>query len=311
MELRQLTYFECLYRERNVTRAAQRLNIVQPALSMQIAKLENELGRALFERTPRGVTPTPAGERAHLLFAPLLEKLQLAKDELTADDDEVRGRIRIGLVASATNEALADTIAHFARHHPDVEIYATSGFSAELVAQLRDDTLDCVVINQNFGQDDLVSQEIVDEELVVAASAAIEPPSAVPVPLHALTGMKLVLPSRRHGLRMVIDDVLRAHAAAVHPRLEIDDASVIMALLQRSDWVSILPASLVGRGLQDGSLRAYALARPGISRRMLCLSRPDTPRTKAAATFVDVLSARLEALVRDTVRLTTTTSEDP
>jgi len=54
MELRQIQYFLCLYEEGSVTRAAQRLNIVQPALSMQISKLENELEVKLFERTKKG-----------------------------------------------------------------------------------------------------------------------------------------------------------------------------------------------------------------------------------------------------------------
>ena len=54
MELRHLKYFTCLYEEGSVTRAAQRLNIVQPALSMQIARLEEELGQTLFERSSKG-----------------------------------------------------------------------------------------------------------------------------------------------------------------------------------------------------------------------------------------------------------------
>lgn len=103
MELRQLTYFAQLYREGNVTRAAQSLNIVQPALSMQIAKLESELGLVLFERTSKGMTPTPAGERAFELFSPILEQVLKARHELTGDGQEIRGRVRVGLVASATN----------------------------------------------------------------------------------------------------------------------------------------------------------------------------------------------------------------
>ena len=64
MELRHLKYFTCLYEEGSVTRAAQRLNIVQPALSMQIARLEEELGQTLFERSAKGMAPTEAGDQA-------------------------------------------------------------------------------------------------------------------------------------------------------------------------------------------------------------------------------------------------------
>jgi len=74
MELRQLKYFTCLYEEGSVTRAAQRLNIVQPALSMQIAKLEEELGQTLFERSSKGMHPTEAGDQAYRLFMPKHDK---------------------------------------------------------------------------------------------------------------------------------------------------------------------------------------------------------------------------------------------
>ncbi len=63
MELRQIQYFICLFEEGTATRAAKRLNIVQPALSMQIAKLEDELGQQLFERSAQGMHPTPAGRQ--------------------------------------------------------------------------------------------------------------------------------------------------------------------------------------------------------------------------------------------------------
>ncbi|MFE7202650.1 LysR family transcriptional regulator [Pseudonocardia alni] len=304
MELRQLSYFECLYRERNVTRAAARLNIVQSALSMQIAKLENELGQSLFERNRRGVTPTVAGEQAYRLFAPLLEQLTTARDTLAGNGTPVTGAIRIGLVASATNEALADTVARFAVAHPEVSIHATYGFSAELVEQVRSGALDCAVINQNFVQDDLDCQDILDEELLVATGAHVELDVPVPVPLPALAGLDLVLPSRRHGLRMVLDDALRAHAVAVHPRLEIDDLSVTTSLVARSRRVTVLPASIIEPRLRDGTLRAYPFARPGLSRRMLCVRMPDRPRTGAVALFVDGLATRLETLARSTVRLT-------
>jgi DNA-binding transcriptional LysR family regulator len=65
MDLRQLNYFLCLYEEGSVTHAARRLNIVQPALSMQLAKLEEELGQRLFDRGAQGLRPTADGHRAY------------------------------------------------------------------------------------------------------------------------------------------------------------------------------------------------------------------------------------------------------
>lgn len=210
-----------------MTRAAQRLNIVQPALSTQIAKLESEFGQTLFERTPKGMVPTEAGTRAFELFAPLLDQLVQARRSLADDRSDVTGQIRIGLVASATNAALVDTLAHFVQHHPNIRIYVTLGFSVELIDKLRNQELDTIVINQTFGDEGFDSREILDEDLVLAVGAQTVLDIEVPVPLYALGALDLVLPSRRHGLRRAIEDVVRAHTIELEPHLEIDDATVI------------------------------------------------------------------------------------
>src|SRR5690606_26543869 len=110
MELRQLQYFVAMYEEGSVTRASRRLNIVQPAISQQLAKLEEELGTSLFNRTPRGITPTPTGDDAYRHFLPILHELERARQELSADNDSVKGHVSIGVVASVAHHALSDTL---------------------------------------------------------------------------------------------------------------------------------------------------------------------------------------------------------
>ena len=77
-----MQYFLCLADEKNVTRAARRLNIVQPALSMQIAKLEAELGQKLFDRSVQGMTLTSAGEALVRLTAPIVRDAEYARQEI-------------------------------------------------------------------------------------------------------------------------------------------------------------------------------------------------------------------------------------
>ena len=86
MDLRQMQYFLCLAQEGNVTRAARQLNIVQPALSMQIAKLEASLGRRLFDRGARGMRLTPAGEALARRIAPIVTDIDRVRDEIARLD---------------------------------------------------------------------------------------------------------------------------------------------------------------------------------------------------------------------------------
>ncbi|KEX94572.1 LysR family transcriptional regulator [Pseudomonas putida] len=289
MELRHLKYFTCLYEEGSVTRAAQRLNIVQPALSMQIARLEEELGQTLFERSSKGMAPTEAGDQAYRLFMPILGQLLAARQTLIDRSGQIGGRISAGLIASAANNALASTLAHFVEHHRQVELCVTSGYSQELIAKVLTGMLDFAVINQSFQYEHLIGHDIFDEELLVATGAANRLSGALPLPLTSLAGFKLVLPSRRHGLRRVIDQHLAAQGVEVTPQLEVDDLAVIEDFLRRSDWVSVLPATVLHRGLHEGALRAYPLAAPGISRRMVCVHDARRPLTPAAMLFIEMI----------------------
>ena len=85
MELREMQYFLCLAEEGNVTRAARRLNIVQPALSMQIAKLEAGFGKSCFHRARR-VSLTPAGETLVRLVMPIVRDAERAEEEMAQLD---------------------------------------------------------------------------------------------------------------------------------------------------------------------------------------------------------------------------------
>ncbi|MBA1235205.1 LysR family transcriptional regulator [Pseudomonas stutzeri] len=293
MELRQLKYFTCLYEEGSVTKAAQRLNIVQPALSMQIAKLEEELGQPLFERTPKGMTPTEAGVQAYRLFMPILGELLEARQTLIDRSGEIGGRINAGLIASAANQALASTLAYFVEHHPDVELQVSYGYSQDLIDRVLSGALDFAVINQSFQQEHLHRMDILDEELLVATGASTRLRIPTPVPLTALGQLKLVLPSRRHGLRIVIDQALAAQNIELSPHMELDDLTVIESFLRRSDWISVLPATVLQRGLEEGAIRAYPLAAPGITRRMVCVHDARRPLTPAATLFIDIIGKTL------------------
>lgn len=293
MELRQLKYFTCLYEEGSVTRAAHQLNIVQPALSMQISKLEEELGQPLFERTSKGMIPTETGEQAYRLFMPLLGQLLEARQTLIHRNGEISGRIHAGLIASAANQALASTLAYFVEHHPNVELQISYGYSQNLIDRVLSGDLDFAVINQSFQQERLARIDLVDEELLVATGAANRLRVAAPVPLSALSKLKLVLPSRLHGLRIVIDHSMAALGLELTPELELDDLTVIESFLRRSDYVSILPATVLRPGLEEGALRAYPLDSPGLTRSMVCVHDSRRPLSPAARLFVDIIGKTL------------------
>ena len=129
MDLKQIQYFVALYEEQSVTRAAQRLNIVQPALSMQIAKLERDVGRQLFRRSARGMTPTPAGDEMHATFAPIISAFTTARAKVVRSGGELSGHVQVGVVASLGHSILPNTLMRFMAEHPRVTLSFMEGLT--------------------------------------------------------------------------------------------------------------------------------------------------------------------------------------
>ena len=122
MEFRQLRYFVTVARELHFGRAADRLNITQPALSKQIRVLETNIGIKLFFRTKRSVKLTPAGEVFLTEAQQLLQQAEqaIAKAKRTAKGEV--GRLTIGFTATATYTVLPELIGRFRYSYPGVEV---------------------------------------------------------------------------------------------------------------------------------------------------------------------------------------------
>ena len=161
MEFRQIQYFITLYEDGSVTRAARRLHIVQSALSMQMAKLEAEVGQRLFMRTPQGMQPTPEGRRLYRLFLPVVTGYQRAREQVVEATGELNGEVRFGMIATIAQGVLVDAILEFSPAHPKVELSMTDGFSGDLIDAVALGQLDVAVITKPRRALTLTSETIV------------------------------------------------------------------------------------------------------------------------------------------------------
>ncbi len=292
MELRQIQYFVALYEEGSVTQAARRANVVQPAISTQLSKLERELGQPLFRRLPTGMVPTQAGDRAYKLFVPILQSLADAKRELGNPAGEVTGSIAFGTIASLSNRLLSECLASFHARFPKVTIHATCGFTCELLEMLGKGQLDLAMINETRDSRVLKTIEILSEDLFIVGAANTPLPIEIPATLQAAAGLDLVIPSRRNGLRTIIDQAMAGAGVKLAPRLEFDEIDTIEEFVLRTDFMTILPPIAVQRGLLTGALSVYPIS-PPISRTIICAYSPRRGLSEAAELLVEELKARM------------------
>jgi DNA-binding transcriptional LysR family regulator len=118
----QLRYFVTVVEEGQITRAARRLNVAQPALSHAIAQLESEIGVELFERHPRGVTLTPAGEKFYEKARAAVAAAAEAAQSAQSFSRTQRGTIEFGFLGTPPGLDSPAPLAAFADAHPDIDI---------------------------------------------------------------------------------------------------------------------------------------------------------------------------------------------
>lgn len=294
MELRQLQYFIAVYEEGSVTKAASRLNVVQPALSQQISKLEEEIGRSLFLRTAKGMVPTESGVEAYGIFSTILGDIRNAKLRLAQNDGQVRGRVSIGTVTSVANNALADTLLSFQRKYPDVQIRATDGYTTDLLELHRNARLDIIVINTTLSARNPNMIDIIQEHFALIGAPTTGRSLSVPVPIYypRVNELKLVLPSARHGLRNILDGAASNNDFMLQPQMEFDDIKVIEDFVAGSDFFTILPPIAVHHALHTRRLQLYPIT-PNIPRRLVYVTAPERPLTLAAQLLIDELRERM------------------
>lgn len=142
-ELRQLAHFHAVAQHLHFRKAAELMGIAQPALSRQIAHLEQALGVALSNRTRRRVELTPAGHLLHERVQPLLNSLQRLAPELDAVAAGKVGRVRIGFTGLAMATVLPAIIRTFSAQHPGIRVELNESPTAAQIEALRNGEIDC------------------------------------------------------------------------------------------------------------------------------------------------------------------------
>lgn len=295
MEFRQIQYFITLYEDGSVTRAARRLHIVQSALSMQMAKLEAEVGQRLFVRTPQGMQPTPEGRRLYRLFLPVVTGYQRAREQVVEATGELNGEVRFGMIATIAQGVLVDAILEFSSAHPKVELSMTDGFSGDLIDAVALGQLDAAVINKPRRALTLKSETIADEDLLLVMGPAH---ADVPASLRfsGMSALKLVFPTRRHGLRGIIENFAEAEDVHLSPSLEIDSISAILKLVRESDFCTLLPHVAVRGLLERAEVKVHRFVSPRLRRTIVAVTDPSRPLNPAAAAFLSALRRHLAGL---------------
>jgi DNA-binding transcriptional LysR family regulator len=252
MELRQLRYFVALAETRNFHRAAERLHMSQPPLTVAIRKLEEELGAPLFVRGTRGVTLTPAGRASLAAARATLDQAERFREAAREGAAGERGRLRIGFIGSATFELLPRIIPDYRRRYPAVELVLEEATSVEIVRKLIAGELDVGLVRLPLMEVAAVDTMVIDpDEMHVALPQGSRFAQARSVRLEALAGEPFILQS---GISVLHSVTLNAcHAAGFVPVVaqQAPQLSAVLALVRSGLGVALVP-SRAARAVPQG-----------------------------------------------------------
>ena len=221
MDLRHLRYFQAIAEELSFSKAARRLNVVQPALSRAVKELEADLGTLLFFRTRRSVELTPAGKVMLAETALLFERLAHSVRRVRRAAEGQEGELRLGYIGPPTQHFLAPLLAEYAKRCPQVSVQLeerTPERVWEMVAKGRLDVgLPRPVLSHSDGR--LQTFLLRNERLCVALPRSHAWSRRKSIPWRELAGEPLIVLARREGAGLHDEILAGCRTAGFTPRL--------------------------------------------------------------------------------------------
>ena len=219
MELRHLRYFVAVAEASNLTRAAAKLRVAQPALSRQIKDLEDELSAPLFERTRTGVQLTRAGRAFYPKARAVLKQAADAVNDARTAGGAISGRLAVGYENGMLLNHLAPVIAAFRRAHPKVEFDFFYGKAPEQLKALRDTRIDLGTMNLFVPTEGLEHQTVLRVPVKVVLPAKHPLAKQAEFALTDLRNEDFVLCTRESRPEFYDEFFRQCANAGFHPRV--------------------------------------------------------------------------------------------
>ena len=296
MDLKQLEYFVQVAELGSYTRAANRLAVVQSALSRQVRALEIELRQVLFVRTGRGVTLTEPGRRLLEHGRGILQQVQRAREDIENRRGEAGGRVVIGLPPSIGRTLTGPLVKAFRTQLPNATPSVVEGLSNYVLEWLAVGRVDCAVVYNVAPSPAVDLQPVLDEQLYLV-SARPRPGQGrlvgAPIGLAEVAALDLVIPSQPHSVRMLLETALASEGRKPRVALEVESVPAILDLVQQGGLHAVLALNAVQGSAHAGALRARPIGPPRLKTTLWIATSAQRPR----GPLLDATSALLRELL--------------
>lgn len=284
MESDDLAIFLAVAEAGSIGRAAERLHIVQSAVTTRVRKLEDGLGTVLFRRHARGVAITTAGETL-LPFARQIVRLLAEARQVVMDGDTPRGRLQIGAMETTAALRLGTMLAGFTARFPQVELTLRTGTTAEMIAQVLRQELEAAFVCGPVAHAQLIVRTVFRERLVVVAAPAMPDLAAA-----TASGTARILVLRRGcSYRQRLEELLARRGVAAVQVMEYGTIDAILACASAGMGLTLLPAALLEQWRARHAISALELPGTEGEAETVLVRRAQSYTSAALGAFLDTL----------------------
>lgn len=300
MDLRQLRYFVQIVESGSLAKASRQLFIAQPALSQQMARLEDEVGKPLLVRSSRGVVPTDNGEALYHHAKFMLRQMEQAVSVARQDKTALTGRVALGLAPTTVCQLGWPLIEHLRERYPALVLNVIEGLSGHLEHMTRVGQLDLAVLFSPTAATELRVEPLLDEELfvIVPAGSPLVPAERQALTLAEVAALPLILPSPGHGLRRRIALEFDRASLPIAAVAEIDSLPLLMTCVARGVGATIKPMAAVHvLGDTPERWRCLPIADAAMTRPNYLYTLPEAKLSPCAVAVRDELKCVVRQLV--------------
>ncbi|MGR5120774.1 DNA-binding transcriptional regulator OxyR [Vibrio astriarenae] len=277
MNIRDFEYLVSLAEHKHFRKAAEACFVSQPTLSGQIRKLEDELGTALLERNSRKVLFTDAGLQLVEQAKRILAEIKLFKEMASGQNGEMIGPMHIGFIPTVGPYVLPKIIPSLKAQFPELELFLHEAQTHQLVSQLQDGKLDCLVLAAVAETEQFKEIVLYDEPMTLAVPCDHEWSQKETIEMEHLNGKTVLMLGDGHCLRDQALGFCFAAGAKDDDRFKATSLETLRNMVAAGAGITLLPELSVPKEKEKDGVCYVKATDPQPSRRIVLAYRPGSP----------------------------------
>ncbi|WP_432473496.1 LysR substrate-binding domain-containing protein [Amphritea sp. HPY] len=286
--LKQVRAFVAVARTQSFTEACAQVYLSQPALSIAIKNLEEEVGGALLSRTTRAIALTPEGEEFYPVAQRMLMEWDVALEDLQQRFALNRGRVMLAAMPSFASSMLPNIIRDYRQLYPNVSVTVNDVIAEDVVDMVRNGVVELGITFDPGRSEDLSFSPLFDDRFVAVVSPLDELAELKVIPWELLLKGDFIALQRPSSIRLLIENKLRQLGLQVAPEFETHQLATIGRMVATGLGVSAVP-SLCLRQMRELGAECRELNTPVMSRQVGIVTRRRYPLSTAAQSLQDIV----------------------